>query len=160
MKKITAIAATLLLTIAAFAQDGRSMYNRYSDEEGVSAVYISPAMFRLMGKLPDMNVSGSDVNVGSIVSALKGMYVLSSRNAKVNSALRSDAERFISKGSYELLMEMKDNGETVRMYTLGNEKTVTGFSLLAIEADEVTFINLDGQMPREALEKIIADSVK
>lgn len=160
MKKITAIAAALLLTIAAFAQDGRSMYNRYSDEEGVSAVYISPAMFRLMGKLPDMNVSGSDVNVGSIVSALKGMYVLSSRNVKVNSALRSDAERFISKGSYELLMEMKDNGETVRMYTLGNEKTVTGFSLLAIEADEVTFINLDGQMPREALEKIIADSMK
>ena len=49
MKKIILIFAALLLAFSAFAQDGRSIYNRYSDEEGVTAVYISPAMFRLLG---------------------------------------------------------------------------------------------------------------
>lgn len=160
MKKIFAIAAAMLLTIAASAQDGRSMYNKYSDEADVSAVYISPAMFRIMGKLPDMNVSGSDVNVGSIVTGLKGMYVLDSHNKKVNDSLKAEAEKFINKGKYELLMEAKDNGETVRMYTIGNEKIVEGFVMLAVEASEVTFICLDGQMPREALEKVIAESSK
>lgn len=150
----------MLLTIAASAQDGKSMYAKYSDESDVSAVYISPSMFRLIGKLPDMNVSGSDVNVSGIVSGLKGMYVLDSRNKKVNQSLKDDAQRFINKGSYELLMEAKDNGETVRVYTVGTEKIVNSFVLLAVEPDEVSFICLDGQMPREALEKILAESDK
>ena len=44
MKKLFIIAATLLLGIFAHAQDGKSIYNKFSDEEGVSAVYISPSM--------------------------------------------------------------------------------------------------------------------
>ena len=46
MKKIFAIAAAMLVTVSAFAQDGKSIYKKYSDAENVSAVYISPAMFR------------------------------------------------------------------------------------------------------------------
>ena len=48
MKKIALIAAFSLLVATAFAQDGKSIYNKYSDEKNVSAVYISPTMFRLM----------------------------------------------------------------------------------------------------------------
>ena len=57
MKKIIAIAAAMLLTLTAFAQkDGQKIYNKYSDAKGVSAVYMSPSMFRLMGSLPEMTV--------------------------------------------------------------------------------------------------------
>ena len=51
-------------------------------------------------------------------------------------------------------------GQTVRMYTVGNEKTVEGFVMLAAEPASVTFICLDGQMPREQLEIMISDSQK
>ena len=44
MKKIFIVAVAMLLTFTAFAQDGRSIYNKYSDAKGVSAVYVSPAM--------------------------------------------------------------------------------------------------------------------
>ena len=56
-------------------------------------------------------------------------------------------------------MEVKDSGETVRMYTMGNERTVNGFAMLAAEAAEVTFISLDGQMPRKEFEAIIAKAM-
>ena len=46
MKKLaTLLAAFLLLTAGAKAQDGKGIYNKYSDNEEVSAVYISSAMF-------------------------------------------------------------------------------------------------------------------
>lgn len=159
MKRIMTMAAFLLLTtITALAQDGRSIYNKYSDEKDVSCVYISPAMFRMIGKVPDMDVNGNNVNLSSIIKTMSGLYVIDSKNQKINSSLIGDIDRFISKGDYEMLMEAKDDGETVRIYTVGDEKTVTSFVLLSREADESTFICLEGKMSRQELEKAISEA--
>ncbi len=156
MKRIIILFAALLLSFSAFAQNGKSIYQKYSDAENVSAVYISPAMFRLIGKIPDLEVGDDNVNLTPVIRSLTGLYILNSENASINSALRSDAERFINAGRYELLMEAKDSGETVRMYTIGNDRTIEGFVMLAAEANEVTFICLDGQMPRKDFEALLS----
>lgn len=159
MKKAIIIAAALLLAVSSFAQNGKSIYTKYSDSEGISAVYISPAMFRMMGRVPSMEVNDTDVDLSRIIMDLKGMYILNSENPKTNAAIRSDVNKFISKGEYELIMEVKDNGETVRIYTVGDPKTVKGFVLLADERDECVFICIDGSMPREELTSLIANSL-
>ena len=156
MKRIFILAALLLLSISALAQNGRSIYQKYSEADDVSAVYISPAMFRLIGRLPDLEVGRDKVNVAPIIQSLTGMYLLSSENPRINDSLRADVERYIASGEYEMLMEVKDAGETVRMYTLGDEKTVSGFVMLAAEAAEVTFICLDGRMSRQAFEDLLS----
>lgn len=157
MKKILVIAAFLLLSTAIFAQTGRSIYNKYSEEKDVSAVYISPAMFRLIGKLPDMNLGGEeDVNLTSLIKSLDGFYLIDSDNQDVNAGLEADFKRFVNGGKYELLMEVKEEGETVTLYIISNDKTVTSFVMLAKEGDECTFICMDGQMSKEDLEKLIA----
>ena len=61
---------------------------------------------------------------------------------------------------FEMLMEIKDRGEVVRIYTTGNEKTVTQFILTAAEYDAFTFICLDGTMSRADLEKAIAKATQ
>ena len=126
----------------------------------MTAVYISPAMFRLIGSIPDLEVGEDKVNVSALIQALSGFYVLSSENPDINGKLRTEVERFINNGKYEMLMEVKESGETVRMYTMGNERTVEGFVMLAAEAAEVTFICLDGSMPRKDFEALIAKAVK
>ncbi len=156
MKRILFLIAALLLTLSAAAQNGKSIYQKYSDEENVSAVYISPAMFRLIGKIPEVNTGDGEVNLSPIIRSLSGMYLINSENEKINGNLRAEAERFIKSGKYEMLMEAKDSGQTVRMYTVGNEKTVEGFVMLAAEAASVTFICLDGQMPRDEFETLMA----
>ena len=156
MKRIIILFAALLLTVSALAQNGKTIYQKYSDAENVSAVYISPAMFRLMGQIPDMEVGEDKVNLSPIIRSLTGLYVLNSQNASINGALRADAERFIKSGRFELLMEAKTSGETVHLYTVGSEKLIEGFVMLAAESDEVTFICLDGQMPRKEFEELMA----
>jgi len=159
MKRITLLLAALLLTVSALAQNGKSIYQKYSDAEGVSAVYISPAMFRMIGRIPDLETGEGKVNLSSVIQALTGMYILNSENRDLNTRLRADAEQFIASGRYELLMEAKENGQAMRMYTVGNDKVVNGFVMLAAEADEVTFICLDGQMPRDRFEQLIAEQM-
>ncbi|MCR4860126.1 MAG: DUF4252 domain-containing protein [Bacteroidales bacterium] len=161
MKHLYALAAALLLfAVCASAQNGKSIYQKYSDADNVSAVYISPAMFRLMGRIPDLDAGGEKVNLTSVIRSLSGMYIINSENPEINGSLRNEVERFITSGRYELLMEAKDHGETVRMYTVGTEQIVNGFVMFAAERDEVNFICLDGQMPREQFEQLISEQME
>lgn len=156
MKKIIILAAAMLLTVSAFAQDGKSIYNKYSDGKGVSAVYVSPAMFRLMKRIPDIEVGDDDVNLSPIIKSLDGLYVINAEDSRIGTDLKADVDRLVKKGQYELLMEAKDDGDKVEIYTVGNDKVITSFVLLALEPDESTFICFSGQIPREELEKTIA----
>lgn len=160
MRRILILAVLVLTTVAASAQSGKSIYQKYSDAEDVSAVYISPAMFRLIGKIPDLEVGDSHVNLAPIIRSLSGLYIINSENGRINDKLVGEVRHFISNGRYELLMEAKDAGEVVRMYTVGTEKIVNSFVMLASDGPETTFICLDGQMDREELEGILAESMK
>lgn len=155
-KTLLAILILISASVSVSAQDGKSIYNKYSDSENVSAVYISPAMFRLIGRLPETAMRGSSMDFSSIVSNLRGMYVLESKNSNINNNLRKDALKFVNTGKYELLMEVKDNGETVNVFTAGKDDSVSSFVLIANEEDTCTFICLDGNMSRKQLERIIA----
>jgi len=156
MKQLYILVAMLLMSISAFAQDGRSLYNKYSDFDNVEAVYISPAMFRLIGKIPDVEMNDESVNLGPIIKSLSGLYILSIKEDSIAQDLADDVNRFIKKGQYELLMEAKDSGEVTRMYTVGDDFTVNSFVMLAREGDEVNFICIDGNIPRDQLEDLIA----
>ena len=160
MKRITAIAVMLLMAIGAFAQEGRNIYNRYSDSEGVSAVYISPAMFKLIGQLPDINVETADgqkMDMAPLVRSFSGFYMLNFDKKSADSAeLYKEVTAMVNKGNFELLMEVKDSGSTVRMYALGDEKVVNSFVCIINEDDETMFFSLEGTMNRSDVEKLIA----
>ena len=158
MKKLFAIMVLAVLSVAALAQSGRDIYNKYSDEAGVSAVYVSPAMFRLIGKIPDIEMEDSKVNFSSIIKSMSGFYIISTENTAVADDLYSDVKKFIQKGDFELLMEAKDDGEVMRMYTAGDDKTVSSFVMLARDEAEVSFIAFDGRMDREELEILITEA--
>ena len=156
MKKLYILAAMLLVSISAFAQGGRSLYNKYSDYDNVEAVYISPAMFRLIGKIPDIQMEGENVNLGPIIKSLTGLYILNITDGDLAADLTSDVNRFIDKGDYELLMEAKDKGDITRMYTVGNDTVVNSFVLISVDGKETNFICIDGTIPRDQLEELIA----
>ena len=151
----------LLIAVGAFAQEGKRLYNKYSDQEGVSAVYISPAMFKLMGQLPDINVETADgkkMDMAPLVRSFSGFYMLSFEKKSAASAeLYKEVTSMVIKGNFELLMEVKDDGSTIRMYTLGDEKVVNSFVCIINEEDETMFFSLEGSMNRSDLEKLISD---
>ena len=160
MNRIFALLVMLAASVTAFAQNGRSLYNKYSDYDNVEAVYISPAMFRLIGKIPDMELQEGNVNLGPIIKSLTGLYILSTTREDIAADLATDVNHFIQRGSYELLMEAKDNGEVMRLYTVGDEQIVNSLVMLARDAAETSFICLDGTMPRDELETLIAEAAK
>ena len=163
MKRIIILAILLLSAAIASAQEGRNVYNKYSGGKGVSAVYISPSMFKIIGKLPDLEVKtaeGESMNLAPLISSFKGFYMLDISNPATISAIDKDVASMISKGRYELMMEVKDEGEALHIYTSGNEKLIESFVFIASDGDTLQFICIDGEMNRSNFEKLIAGAMK
>lgn len=160
MKKIYAMMVLLSLSLTAFAQGGRDLYEKYSDLPGISAVYISPAMFRLIGKIPDMELQDESVNLTPLIKSMSGFYILSTEDRATTESLYADVKKFVKSGRYELLMETKDDGQVLRMYTVGDENTVESFVMVTKEDSEVSVISFDGKMDREQMENILAEAAR
>ena len=88
------------------------------------------------------------------------MYLIDSNNPRINASIKADADKLVKSGRYELLMEAKDSGETVRMYTVGTQSVVEGFVMITVDGEQVTFISLDGKMNREELDNLLAKAIK
>jgi hypothetical protein len=54
------------------------------------------------------------------------------------------------------MMEAKNDGETIRFYTDGDDNIIRNFVMMALDGESATFISMDGLINREALEKILA----
>lgn len=160
MKKIIAITVLLLAAVGASAQEGKNIYNKYSDSQGVTAVYISPAMFKLIGKIPELNVEvadGENMDLAPLIKSFKGFYMINADcNMEVGEKLASEVKAMVKKGRYELLMEVKDDGDNVRIYTVGNDKVIESFVFLGESYGEVQFICIDGAMNRSDVESLVA----
>lgn len=162
MKRILTLAVLLLTALGAAAQNsGKALYQKFSDEPGIQAVYISPAMFRLIGRIPDVELSGNDVNLARVIKSMNGFYLLGSEDPAIGERLARDVSHFISKSDFELLMEVKDDGETMRMYIVSpDEATITSLVMLSRDREETTFLSIDGVIDRAALEELIASATE
>ena len=160
MKKTIVIAAMLLLSLTGFAQTAKSIYNKFSEAENVSTVYISPAMFKLMGSIPAFELGDEDVNLTPIINSLEGMYIISSENQAVNREMRKESEKFVSKGEYELLMEAKDSGEIARIYVVTSADMVLSFVMISSEPGECTVICIDGKIAKTDIEKLLSSAME
>lgn len=155
MKKTLTIAALVLLTSGLSAQDAKSIYKKYSEQPEVTAVYISPAMFKMMGQIPDMEIESEDINLTPAIQALSGMYLLSSENPEINRTLNREIDNLVDKGDYNLFLEVKEDGESVRIYTRKKKDVIKEFVLIASEPDECTFICIQGDISPQMLESLM-----
>ena len=158
MKKILLTAIIAVLSVSAFAQTGKSLYEKYSDLEGVEAVYISPAMFKMIGRISIDTKDQDNVDISNIIRSLKGMYILNIPNSGAASRLASEAAGLIRKGNYELLMEAKDSGDRMQMFTSGDDNIIRSFIMLNTDGDETSFICFDGEIVREDFENVVVNS--
>lgn len=156
MKRFLLVFSAILLASSIFAQSNNSIYNKYSGKQGVSSVYISPSMFKMMKSLPEVEIyDDKDVHFEQIIKSFEGMYVIEVENIALVKSMISDVESMIAKGNLELLMEVKESDETVRIYVEKEGDMFKKFIMLEREDDSATFISIDAKMPQEAFAELL-----
>ena len=157
MKKIIILLLAFAVSMVSSAAQNskKKIYSEYSGKPGVSAVYISPAMFKLMKTVPDIEINSQEVNFFFFLRTLEGMYILNSSDQDIASRLAKDVESELRYGKHELLMEAIEENQTTRIYIVQNDSIVSDLILLSRDGHSTSYISITGEMPLDELSKMI-----
>ena len=149
-----------MASIAMQAQDYKSLYQKYSDDERVTAVYISPAMFKLIGKIPEVKIEDNGVDFGPMIKSMTGFYLLQTEDKDLADKIFKDVSKVVNGHKFETLMEVKDKGERVNVFSLGDKNFLKSLLFTAFQGNETTFISIDGLIKRDDVENAIGAAAK
>ena len=160
--------------------DAMSLFAKWSVKEGVTATYISQAMFKMIGKIPQIELK-RPVDLSPIIQTLDGLYMLEfakewtsnlagtsythtqryERNTQFG-GLKMDIQDYLADSGYVLLMEKRDGELVPRLYVAGDGKIVTGFVLVRMDVDYNygQFVCIEGKIPQAKFEALIANGMK
>ena len=158
MRNIVLAAVVALCAIQATAQDYKSIYQKYSDDERVTGVYISPAMFKMIGKLPEVRIEDSGVDLSPVIKSMTGFYMLQTEDSSLAEKISREIGKVTAGYKYETLMEVKDKGQKVNIMSLGDETILKSLLLTVFnkEDGETVFIGIDGLMNRSDVEEAMS----
>lgn len=142
---------TFVLALAAIglATAQKTFIDRFGDMDGVSTVYISKTMIRL---LPKLEVNNKDLK--HIASKIDGIQILNADDPEPARKLKEGALDIIRKQKYESLMEMKEDGHRTTIYLLDLGKGRSAFALLSTDTDETSLIVITGTLTVEDIKSI------
>lgn len=160
MKKISIIIIAAMASLVMNAQDYKSLYQKYSDDERVTAVYISPAMFKLIGKLPEVRIEDNGVDFGPMIKSMTGFYLLQTEDKDLADKIFRDVSKVVDGHKFETLMEVKEKGERVNIFSLGDKDFLKSLLFTAFQGNETTFISIDGLIKRDDVENAIGAAAK
>lgn len=151
MKRMYILGALLwLCSFVTYAQE--NLFDRFSEMEGVTSVYVSKAMFSMMS---DIKVDG--LQLEGIGQKLESLQVLNSEKAPVIQKLREAVTGFTPKHGYESLVRVRDDGEKVDILLKKHSNGINEFVVLADEPKEFTLIVITGRMSMQDIQNIIGE---
>ena len=160
MKKIFFTLIAGLTALLASAQDYKSIYQKYSDDDRVTAVYISPAMFKMIGKIPEIRIEESDVDLSPMIKSMTGFYMLQTEDTSLAEKISKDVVKIVGGNKYETLMEVKDKGQKINILSLGDDEFIKSLLLTVLDSEETVFIGIDGLMKRDDVENAVSSAGK
>lgn len=150
MKRILLILLIALTVTVGRAQD--ALFSKYENTPGVETVFISKAMFRMM---PNLRVGPK--NIGKIVSKLDRLQILNCERPSMVRTITDNAAAIYRRERYEIVMQANSDGERTTIYMKSRGRGKNEFALLNVEKDEVSIINLLGNVSLEDIKQITDD---
>lgn len=140
----------LLYSTMSFAQD--KLFDKYSEMDNVTSVYISKSMFQLM---PDL--STGDMDFSNLKGKIDNLQILTSEDKEVTEKMKADFNAAIDK-SYELLMKVKSDDTRATFYVKQKGEQVNEMLMLTDDKDDYVVIRLLGNFTVQDIQSI-ANSV-
>ena len=126
-------------------------FEKYADAKNVTYVFISKFMLQMAGKDAAPSVPGVDTK--SLMKKLNGIQIINSDDKNAIARLKADTQSFVKQGKYELLMQVDEDGDKVRIYHRdGKQKSAV--IMMADEEDEFSVIVFSGTFTLADVQKM------
>ncbi len=130
----------------AYAQD--NLFEKYSNMDNVTSVYISKSMFQLM---PD-GVQAGGVDFSDLKGKIDHLQILTSENRAVSKQMQADFEGMVK--GYELLMKVKSDDTRASFFVKQKGERINDMVMLTDEENEFVVIRLAGDFTVQDIQRI------
>lgn len=142
----------LCCTSICFAQN--KLFDKYSEMDNVTSVYISKAMFQM---IPDMKTNG--LNLTNLKGKIEGLQILTTQNNSIKETMRNDFESLIGK-NHEELMRVKDGKTRATFYVKQKGDLISELIMLANTDNSFNVIQLLGNFTLQDIQEITKEMNK
>lgn len=126
----------LCCTSLGFAQN--KLFDKYSEMNDVTSVYISKAMFQMMPKME----TGS-LNLMNLKGKIEGLQILTSTNVSIIEKMKADFTSTIG-GQHTELIRVKENNTRATFYVKQKGDLISEMIMLADTNNEYVVIQIIG----------------
>ena len=133
------------------AQAQKNPFDKFSDYEDITYIFISEAMLKLVGTTAIPSIDGIDIN--EIGSKLKSIQIITSEKCTKNS-LKSEAMSIIKKESYEKLIQVSEKDNKVDIYFKDGKKNSI-IVMVNDEKDDTVLIVFSGEFGMANIAKML-----
>lgn len=153
MKKYVFI---ILMSIAcAHASAQKELFEKFEDAKNVESVYISKAMFELVGATKIGNMSVKNIPIGDKISKIDHLYILSSKDAKMATGLAEAFATYYKEGKFEELMRVKNDGQKTTIYMRQLKNKMNEIGLFSTGDGIAKIISLVGMLTIEDIKDVV-----
>ncbi|MBQ2362883.1 MAG: DUF4252 domain-containing protein [Bacteroidaceae bacterium] len=143
--------AIMLMMTSINAQAQKNPFDKFSDYEDITYIFISEAMLKLVGTTAIPSIDGIDIN--EIGSKLKSIQIITSEKCTKNS-LKSEAMSIIKKESYEKLIQVSEKDNKVDIYFKDGKKNSI-IVMVNDEKDDTVLIVFSGEFGMANIAKML-----
>lgn len=142
----------LCCTSICFAQN--KLFDKYSEMDNVTSVYISKAMFQMM---PNFETNG--LNLMNLKGKIEGLQILTTENNSIKETMRNDFKNLIGK-DHEELMKVKDGKTRATFYVKQKGDLISELIMLADTDKSFNVIRLSGNFTLQDIQEITKEMNK
>ncbi|MBW6501044.1 MAG: DUF4252 domain-containing protein [Bacteroidales bacterium] len=151
MKKLILITTVICLASVLNGQTNpvEEMFDKYSEKEGFTTVYISGRMFNLFSD------KSSEAEV-KVMRRLKGIRILTVEDPLLNKSINfyTELSRKLDKSAYEELMVVKEKNEVTRFLIRQKGDTITELLVVSGGPEGNVLISITGDLDLKAISEL------
>jgi len=141
-----------------FAQNSafKSLFDKYENEDDVTIVSISKAMFKM---IPG-NINTGNVDIQNIVPKIESMLLISSNKSNIKEKMYSEFKSLTDKSNYEELMRVKEGKSNITFNARKQGDTIKELIMLINEESNFVAIQILGNFTIDDIQKITKDKTQ
>ena len=151
MKKLILITAVFCLASVLNGQTNpvEEMFDKYSEKEGFTSVYISGRMFNLFS-------DKSSEAESNVMRRLKGIRILTVEDPLLNGSINfyTELSRKLDKSAYEELMVVKEKNEVTRFLIRQKGDIITELLVVSGGTEGNVLISITGDLDLKAISEL------
>jgi len=146
------VTAIILLLTGVKAQSLDRFFNKYDNDSRFESVSVSKFLINLA--LFSNDLKPQDRELLANLHKIKILTTSDVTDQEFVDNIMFDLDKVLDSGSYESLLEVRDKGERVNIYSRMNGKNYTDLLIAVKDKGEVSLVWLNGKLSQDIVNKI------